>query len=225
MTSVSCSVCSTNSPLKYRCPRCLCQLCSKDCYAGHGGDCTEQFYRDRVKSVLSYEGKGQDDADNNNRSSDDDTEYKLSDIATKLVESHMNTAILRDDEFELLQRAMEKFDISQCNSSIDNKQWWELSDGVLGDNDRSPDLLAEDLDTDKPIVSRMLNFNTKLFSEEIRFISFVLTDLSEALPPVSAALYLQVVALVLGYAVTMRSVGQSVKDPHTLHSYHIYTRK
>lgn len=52
---VLCGMCQKIS--KYCCPSCFFPFCSLECYKRHSHDCLEAFYRQRVNSVLSFEGK------------------------------------------------------------------------------------------------------------------------------------------------------------------------
>ena len=51
-----CGICTT-AQAAYTCPRCFIVYCSLACYKGHGEGCTEEFSRDKIRSVLSYEDK------------------------------------------------------------------------------------------------------------------------------------------------------------------------
>ena len=207
MKSSRCTVCAATDP-KYCCPRCLIPYCSSICYRKHGADCTENFYKDKVREAIEFEKMLKKNVDEH-----DHEESKLTSLAEKLFDSGLDTSLLNDQELELMVGATTA--LIKDNQISTSNPWWirlNIGESLLG-AESEPDFVGIGSDTvlNKKIYNNANEFVGNVRSIQNAFVNKVasVTDEREQKSQqsnvkLSPNLKYHVLGLLLCYVTTMR---------------------
>ena len=246
-----CGICGEEQDLqKYRCPSCLAPICSKKCYSEHNSDCTERFYRDRVKSVLRYEdkakiGKRLTVLKENEESMDEEMvriatkETRLNEIAEKLLYTNMSLSLLSESDRTLLDDAVGTFDYARGqNRIITSPPWWRHILKTVDAEDVESDsssLFMDGILLPKPSTAAISMEGREHAAQDdgvrrmfVEGMSSVICELRESWGSMSnstsiQALSLQIAAVLLGYVDTKRSIGSELLSSDESYRYLIQT--